>query len=120
MTNAQRALQFWSLLAFAAREHKCLGYPEIAKMTGMARTGVGGPLGYIYYYCKAKRLPLLNLLAISQNTGVPSEGCPANLSDLPAQQARVFVYDWLKHGAPSIKALEEARKAKKAKVAPTA
>jgi hypothetical protein len=27
--------------------------------------------------------------------------------------ARVLVYDWLKHGVPSIEALEEARKAEK-------
>jgi hypothetical protein len=104
---------------FAAREHKCLGYPEIAKMTGMALSGVGGPLGYIYYYCNAKELPLLNLLAISQETGVPGDGCPADLSDLPAQQARVFVYDWLRHSVPSVEALEDARKAEKGRVTPS-
>jgi len=119
MTNPERAQQFWSLLVFAAREHKCLGYPEIAKMTGMALSGVGGPLGYIYYYCNAKELPLLNLLAISQETGVPGDGCPADLSDLPAQQARVFVYDWLRHSVPSVEALEDARKAEKGRVTPS-
>ena len=118
MTATQRAQQFWSVLAFAAREQKVVSYEMLAEMTGMANTS-GRELGYVFYYCKRNKLPLLNLLAISKDTGRPGEGCPADLSDLPAQQARVFVYDWLKHGVPSIKALEEAQKAEKARMAAT-
>jgi len=42
-------------------------------------------------------------------TGKPSEGCPDDLSDLPAKQVRVFVYDWLKHGAPTAEEFKRAR-----------
>ena len=55
------------------------------------------------------------------DNGEPSDGCPANLSDLPAQQARVYVYDWLKHGAPSAEDFKRAReKAEQAQTATAA
>src|ERR1039458_9781762 len=109
MTDKQRALQYWSILVFAAREQKLVSYEMLSQMTGMAHEA-GRELGYIYYYCRRKGLPLLNLLAINKETGRPGQGCPADLTDLPAQQARVFVYDWLNHGVPSIDDFEEARK----------
>jgi len=117
MTNAERAQQFWSVLVFAAREQKVLSYTMIDKMTGMDKRGVGAPLGYIYCYCKCHKLPLLNLLAVKQDAGRPGDGCPADLTDLPAQQARVFVYDWLEHVVPSVERFEEARKAETGKAA---
>jgi len=40
--------------------------------------------------------------------------------DLPAQQARVFVYDWLKHGAPSADDFRKARAAELARETATA
>jgi hypothetical protein len=80
-------------------------------------TRAGRELGHIFYYCKAHKLPLLNLLAVSKESGRPGDGCPAELSDLPAQQARVFIYDWLKHGVPKIDEFEDARAAEEGKVA---
>lgn len=100
MDTYERAQQFWSVLAFAAREQKIVSYEMLHELTGMAIES-GRELGHIYYFCLNHDLPLLNLLAVSKKSGKPSDGCPANLADLPAQQARVFVYDWLKHGAPS-------------------
>jgi hypothetical protein len=116
MTSEQRSQQFWSVLVFAAREQKVVSYEMLSQMTGMANTS-GRELGNIFYYCKAHKLPLLNLLAVGKDSGKPSEGCPADLRDLPAQQARVFVYDWLKHGAPKVEEFEEARAAEEAKIA---
>ena len=116
MTSPERAQQFWAVLVFAAREQKVVSYEMLSQMTGMANTS-GRELGYIFYYCKHNDLPLLNLLAISKDSGKPGDGCPANLSDLPAQQARVFVYDWLKHGVPKVEEFEEARAAQQASVA---
>lgn len=82
----------------------------LGDLTGMANEA-NRELGHVDYYCQNHKLPLLNLLAIGKENGRPSDGCPANLSDLPAQQARVFVYDWLKHGAPSAEDFERARAA---------
>ncbi len=116
MESPQRAQQFWSVLVFAAREQKVVSYEMLSQMTGMA-SECGRELGYIFYYCKRNKLPLLNLLAVNKHSGKPSEGCPADLSDLPAQQARVFVYDWLKHGVPKVEEFEEARRAEQDRVA---
>jgi hypothetical protein len=94
MTYPQRAQQFWSVLVFAAREQKIVSYNMLSKMTGMAK--VSGPvLYYIYCYCKQEGLPFLNYLVVNQPTGRPGDECPGNLSDLHAEQSRVFVYDWL-------------------------
>jgi hypothetical protein len=110
MDTYERAQQFWSVLAFAAREQKVVSYEMMQHLTGMAIES-GRELGHIYYYCRNRKLPLLNLLAISKKTGKPGDGCPANLSELPVQQARVFSYDWLKHGAPSAEDFKRARAA---------
>jgi hypothetical protein len=110
MNTYQRAQQFWSVLAFAAREQKVVSYEMLHQMTGMA-TECGRELGHIYFYCVKYDLPLLNLLAVSKGHGIPGDGCPANLSELPAKQARVFVFDWLKHGAPSAEDFERVRAA---------
>jgi hypothetical protein len=88
----------------------------LSQMTGMANE-MGRELGHILYYCQQHKLPLLNLLAVSKESGKPGDGCPADLSNLPALQARVFVYDWLKHGVPKIEEFEEARAAEKGKAA---
>jgi len=117
--TTERAQQFWSVLVFAAREQKVVSYEMLSQMTGMAQE-CGRELGYIFYYCKRNDLPLLNLLAISKDSGKPGHGCPGDLRDLPAQQARVFVYDWLKHGVPKIEEFEEARAAEEGRIATTA
>ena len=109
MTTWERTQQLWSVLVFAAREQKVVSYEMLSKMTGMAQE-CGRELGHILYYCKRNNLPLLNLLAVSKDTGKPGEGCP-DLGDLPAQQARVFLYDWLGHGVPKIEEFQEAQKA---------
>ena len=117
MSTYQRALQFWSVLVFAAREQKVITYEMLGQMTGMANEQ-GRELGHILHYCQQQKLPLLNLLVVNKDSGRPNEGCGADLTDLPAQQARVFVYDWLKHGVPEIEEFQKADTvAKKGKAA---
>jgi hypothetical protein len=112
----ERAQQFWSVLAFAAREQKVVSYEMLSQLTGMAQE-CGRELGHIYYYCVDQKLPLLNLLAVSKESGKPGHGCPTSVADLPSQQARVFIYDWFEHGAPS--ADDFRRAAAKAAIAET-
>lgn len=119
MTNSERAQQLWPLLVLAARNQQVLGYAMIEQMTGIARQGLGQPLGSIYYYCKRQDLPLLNLLAISQKTGKPGFEVLKNM-DLPTAQARVFLFDWLSHGIPSTQDFDEARSAEEVKAAKAA
>src|SRR5690349_20522113 len=102
MTDGQRAQQFWSVLAFAAREQKLVSYKMLWQLTGMAKVGVGGPLGHISAYCLRDRTkPQLNLIAVSEDGGKPEAEFLKDV-DLAIEQPRVFVYDWFSHGAPTV------------------
>jgi hypothetical protein len=79
----------------------------LSQMTLMANTN-GRELGHILHYCQWQKLPLLNLLVVDKISGRPNDDCGVDLSDLPAQQTRVFVYDWLNHGVPKIEEFKEA------------
>lgn len=74
MTNPERAQQLWPLLVLAARNQQVLSYEMIGQMTGMAQDGLGGPLGFVFWYCQQQKFPLLNVLAISKKTGTPTFG----------------------------------------------
>jgi len=112
MTSEQRAQQIWSVLVFAAREQKVVSYEMLSQMTGMANT-CGRELGHILSYCKHEQLPLLNLLAVRKDSGRPDDDCGVSLADLPAQQARVFVFDWLSHDASRFEKFLAARVAER-------
>jgi hypothetical protein len=73
MTDGERALQFWSVLALAARNQNLISYKQLDQLTGMAAVGAGGPLGHINAYCRLhpNKIPQLNLIAIAQDTGKP-------------------------------------------------
>ena len=100
MTKHDRAAQYWSLLVLAARTQHVLSYDLMGRLTGIPRQGVGAFLGPIQEYCKRKDLPPLTSLVVNEKTGLPSEGF-TEARDIFGAQARVFVYDWLGHGAPS-------------------
>ena len=71
MTNAQRAMQFWSVLVQAARTQQVLSYDMMAKMTGLPRWTMTRPLGKILAYCQQNELPLLTSIVLEQSTGNP-------------------------------------------------
>jgi hypothetical protein len=109
VTNYERALQGWSILAFAARNQQILSYHTIEKLTGVPRLGVGQFLGPIQSYCRKHDLPPLTAIVIKEDTGLPSGGFTA-ATDIVCAQARVFVFDWLSKGAPTVEELEQAHK----------
>jgi hypothetical protein len=107
MTLEQRAQQFWSLLAFAAGEQKVVSYSMLSHMMEFPEMA-GSVLHYIYCFCRQHQLPHLNLIVIDPDTGRPGDECLCGIRDLSAQQARVFVYDWLNHPVPSEEMFQEA------------
>jgi hypothetical protein len=107
MTPEQRAQQFWTLLVFAAREQKLISYSMLSQMTGFYERS-GPVLHYIYSYCKQHHLPPLNAIVIDEITGQPGDECPGVLHDLAANQARVFLHDWLSTPAPSDEMFRDA------------
>jgi hypothetical protein len=108
MTRHERAAQVWSLLVYAATVQQTLSYTMIEKMTGIPRYTLGGILRPIQRYCERKNIPRLNVLAVSQDTGLPGEGF--HLKDAASifqEQARVFVHDWFVSKPPSPDDLEK-------------
>lgn len=109
MNLNDRAAQIWSVLALAANNHQVLTYNMIAKLTGMARAGLGACLEPIQSYCMVHDLPPLTILVVSENSGLPGVGFIA-AQDIPKAQQEVFKYDWLAHGGPSPDKFEQALK----------
>jgi hypothetical protein len=107
MTLEQRAQQAWSVLTFAAREQKVVSYSLLSQITEFPETA-SSVLHYIYCYCKQHHLPPLNVIVIDPATGRPGDECLRDVRDLPAQQSRVFLYDWLNYPVPSDEMFKEA------------
>ncbi len=107
MTLEQRAQQFWSVLAFAAGEQKLVSYSMLSQLTEFPETA-DAVLHYIYCFCKQHLLPPLNLIVIDPVSGRPGDECLRDIRDLSAQQARVFLYDWLDYPVPTHEMFEEA------------
>ena len=107
MTANERAAQIWSVLALAARNRQVLTYEMVARLTGVARVGLGRCLEPIQSYCLVKGLSPLTILVVSEKTGMPGIGFIA-AQDIPQAQQEVFNYDWLTHGGPSPESFEAA------------
>jgi len=106
MTLEQRAQQVWSVLAFAAKEQRVVSYSTLSQLTGFPEPGI--VLQYLDCYCKQHALPPISVIAIDPDTGRPGDEFLRDVRDLPAQQSRVFLYDWLNHSAPTDEMFKEA------------
>jgi hypothetical protein len=102
MTQAEQAMLLWPLLALAARTQQILSYAAVEGYTGIARHDLNRALGLIHDYCKRRGWPLLNTVVVSQQSGMPGEGFPADLSssEIKVEQGRVFLFDWSGHDKP--------------------
>lgn len=107
MKASERAAQIWTGLALAASNRQVLTYDILSKITGVPRPGLGQLLEPIQSYCLVQGLPPLTILVVSQDSGLPGAGFIA-AQDIPTTQQRVFEFDWLGHGAPSVAQLEDA------------
>ena len=97
MSNPQRALQLWSLLALAASKRTILTFEEVAGLTGLPKQGLAQVLGHIAQYCKDRQLPWLTLLVVRKGTGKPPVELYGMIKDVSAEQWKCFVYPWLKN-----------------------
>jgi hypothetical protein len=104
MTQAEQAVLLWPMLALAARTQQILSYAAVEGYTGIARHGLNRALGFIHDYCKRRGWPLLNTIVVSQQSGMPEEGFPEDLSplEIKVEQGRVFLFDWSGHDKPHL------------------
>jgi hypothetical protein len=102
MTQAEQAVLLWPLLALAARTQQILSYAAVEGYTGIARHDLNPALGLIHDYCKRRGWPPLNTIVVSQQSGMPGEMFPADLSssEIKVEQGRVFLFDWSGHDKP--------------------
>ena len=112
MSNSQRALQLWSLLAFAAMKRTVLTYEEVARLTGLPEYGLANVLGHVAQYCKEQKRPWLTALVVGKDTGKPASHL-YDMMDVTAEQWKCFQYNWLDHG-PTLKDMERPWEAQRA------
>jgi hypothetical protein len=71
MTNQQRAVQLWSVLALAARNQQLLSYTVVERLVGVPQYGLAPILGAIYAYCKRENFPPLSVIVVETTTVYP-------------------------------------------------
>jgi hypothetical protein len=109
LTQAEQAVLLWPMLALAAATQQIVSYRAVEGFTGIARQGLNQALDLIHGYCKKRGWPLLNVLVISQETGLPGEGFPEKMEpvQMVVEQSKVFVFDWSGHDKPRPNDLEK-------------
>ena len=109
MTISQRASQIWAVLAWAAKNRQSLTYDHLSKLIGVPRAGLGKLLEPIQSYCLLENLPPLTILVVQQESGVPGTGFTGtNAAEYAKAYMEVYKFDWLEHGNPKPKKLEQA------------
>ncbi|RYG27597.1 hypothetical protein EON81_29865 [bacterium] len=107
MKLEERAQIAWAVLSYAASHRQTLEYITLAKLTGMAPSGIGGLLDCIHIYCQRNDLPALSVLVVQRGTGQPGVGFTATENVL-AETAKVFAYPWIDSELPSSDALRRS------------
>jgi hypothetical protein len=101
MKKNERALQIWSVLAYAAYHRQLLNYTILSKATGIPRVALGKFLDVIAKYCQNHNIPPLSVIVVSSQTGKPGSGFPHKNEDLLKLINEVFEFDYLEYGCPS-------------------
>jgi len=105
MSNPQRALQLWSVLAFAAVRRTIVTFEEVEGLIGIPKFALGQALGNLAQYCEDRKLPWLTALVVRGGTGKPPDELD-DMMDIQAEQWKCFQYDWLKH-TPALEDVEK-------------
>jgi hypothetical protein len=109
MTREQRAVQIWSLLAFAASLRLTLTYKRLGQLIGAAPMSLGAWLEPIQSYCLVHGLRALTVLVVSEANGMPGPGfVAAEPASVPEAQTRVFQHDWTSTMPPKPEQLSQA------------
>jgi hypothetical protein len=101
MTQNERALQLWPILAYAAHNRQLLNYKILSQSTGIPKPALGKFLDIIAKYCNKHNIPPLTAIVVSSQTGKPGEGFYYKNDDLLKLINDVFEFDYLEYGCPS-------------------
>jgi hypothetical protein len=102
-----RMIQSWLVLVSRAHNHQTITYAELTRlMRGktappIVREGQwkGLRLGQLYTYCAERGLPILPVIVVTKETGLPADMAPyypneRNGPEPNAEREKVFNYDW--------------------------
>jgi hypothetical protein len=102
-----RMIQAWLILVGRAHNRQTITYAELTRLMrgkntpSQKREGQwkGLRLGQLYSYCRKRRLPLLPVIVVTKQTGLPADMAPyrPNKPDGPepnAEREKVFNFDW--------------------------
>ncbi|WP_319406169.1 hypothetical protein [uncultured Desulfosarcina sp.] len=107
MTISERACQIWSILAWVAKNRQSLTFDLLSKLIGVPTAGLEHLLEPINAFCILNNLPLLTVLVVQTDSGLPdSKLTGTKASDIAKNQADVFNYNWLDYGNPQPKGFE--------------
>lgn len=107
-THATRALQAYLILIGLAANQQTIQYRQLCKRMhfGISGQGLAKPLGRIMNWCAREGLYALTSLVVEKETGIPSTGLTTvKADDFPAEQQRVFAFDWYSIYPPTLKQL---------------
>jgi hypothetical protein len=107
-TIATRAYQAYLILICRATNQQTIQYRQLCEKMDF---GIGpilaNPLGRIMNWCEREGLPALTALVVEKETGIPSTGLSTvRDNDFPAEQQRVFSFDWYSIFPPPLETLE--------------
>jgi len=109
---AARALQCYLILIGCAARRETITYSMLSEKLGYTSPNhaagvMGGHIGPIMFWCQQNNLPPLTSLVVRDDTGLPGEGLTAS-RDFPADQQKVFKFDWFSIFPPTMEELEVA------------
>lgn len=108
--NKARLIQAWIILVGKARNRQTITYSGLANlMHGERKPSLGKragqwkgmQLGQLLAYCRDRKLPLLPVIVITKETGLPADMAPYNSHEANAERERVFNFDWYDLHPPS-------------------
>ena len=96
----------WLFRAGKAHNRQTVTYGELARMMGFKGSGVLGPiLGRVLEYCRLQGLPLLTVLVVNSDTGLPSFNVE---TDMNRAREDVYRFNWFDVVPPLPEALAPA------------
>ncbi len=106
-SEQESALRAYLYLIGCAVHRKSITYGELAQR--IKRGGpnlLARPLDMLTRWCRGNDVPALTVLVVEQTTGLPAPGFTAvSRTEIPAEQERVWDYDWLAILPPPIEEL---------------
>ena len=104
--SATRAVQLYQILIGYAARRQTVTYLELAKLIGWGSgRPLNRPLGYIMFWCEAKKLPPLTALVVDASTGLPGIGFTSAAGMFRRAQQKIFKQDWYAFFVPTVKQL---------------